>query len=68
MEMAVTVVNCHCGGTSHKVIRPITSALPLDGSFPGAIDKWVKNREIRMAKEKKAEEAHGDQRVPSVHR
>jgi hypothetical protein len=43
-----------CSERARKVQRPILSTLdPHDPGFPGAFDKWSKDRDKRMADEKK---------------
>lgn len=32
---------------------------PFTGAFPGAADKWVRDRESKMAKERRNQERHG---------
>ena len=49
-----------CGKPAKRLIAaPRCQLEGITGSFPGAADKWVKNRESKMAKERKLEESHG---------
>jgi hypothetical protein len=54
------VQKCECGEWAVKV--PATPRAQLDGCsghFPGAADKWERNREGHMARERKNQENHG---------
>ena len=57
LENGTTHCTCQsCGGTARKVQRPIRSKLPTnDPGFPGAYDKWAKDRDKKIAAEKKLE-------------
>lgn len=44
-----------CNKVAKRVISPIRCNLdPTSGHFPGATDKWIKQREQKMALERKA--------------
>lgn len=42
-----------------QVAAPRPKLEPFTGAFPGAADKWVRDRESRMARERKNQENHG---------
>lgn len=53
-------VECHCGAMGHRQISAPRAKLEgITGAFPGAADKWVRNRESHMKKERKNKENHG---------
>lgn len=42
-----------------QVAAPRTKLEPFSGAFPGAADKWVRDRESHMAKEARNLQNHG---------
>lgn len=50
---------CECGALGKRqVAAPRAKLEPFTGAFPGAADKWVRDRESHMAKERKNVENH----------
>lgn len=51
---------CECGALGKRqVAAPRAKLEPFTGAFPGAADKWVRDRESHMQKEKQNVEKHG---------
>lgn len=49
-----------CNEVAERIISPVRCNLdPCSGDFPGATIKWSKNREQKMAQERKTVENHG---------
>lgn len=49
-----------CGGiATRQPAAPRAKLEPFTGAFPGAADKWVRDRESKMAQEKRNVENHG---------
>lgn len=49
-----------CGGVaSRQPAAPRAKLEPFTGAFPGAADKWVRDRESKMAQERRNQERHG---------
>jgi hypothetical protein len=60
VEPGVEEVACHCECRAERQIAAPRAKLdPFTGHFPGAADKWVRDRESHMAKERKNLDAHG---------
>jgi hypothetical protein len=58
------VVNCkQCGKIAHRMIpAPRSNLEGITGHFPGAADKWVRNRNQKMREEKRITDNHGPQK------
>lgn len=51
---------CDCGAMGQRQLAAPRAKLEgITGAFPGAADKWEKNRESHMAKERKNQANHG---------
>lgn len=51
---------CSCGAIGKRQIAaPRAKLEPFTGAFPGAADKWVRDRESHMAREQKNKRDHG---------
>ena len=51
-----------CGSDQSKLISGGSFFLdPMSGDFPGATNKWCKNRDIKIAQEQRIEANHGPQ-------
>ena len=42
-----------------QIAAPRAKLEPFSGAFPGAADKWVRDRESHMARERKNQDSHG---------
>lgn len=56
-----TAVECStCGKLAlRQPAAPRSKLEPFTGAFPGAADKWVRDRESKMKQESKNQENHG---------
>jgi len=63
-EAGTLAVNCpECDQLAlRQVAAPRAKLEPFSGAFPGAADKWVRDRKSHMAKEAKNKETHGTYR------
>jgi hypothetical protein len=51
---------CECGALGvRQISAPRAQLEGFSGAFPGAADKWEKNRESHMRKERKNMDKHG---------
>lgn len=51
---------CACGAIGRRQpAAPRAKLEPFTGAFPGAADKWVRDRESHMAQERKNKKEHG---------
>ena len=51
---------CACGALAKRQIAaPRAKLEPFSGAFPGAADKWVRDRESKMARERHNQREHG---------
>jgi hypothetical protein len=52
----VKEIDCpQCNQVARRIISPVRCSLdPTSGHFPGATEKWIKNREEKMKLERKA--------------
>lgn len=51
---------CACGAMAKRQIAaPRAKLEPFTGAFPGAADKWVRDRESHMRKEQQNKREHG---------
>lgn len=56
-------LNLSCGKPAYRQpSAPRAKLEGITGAFPGAADKWVRNRESKMAQEKKNLKKHGSYR------
>jgi len=60
VDAGIEEVECHCGAMGKRqVAAPRSKLEPFTGAFPGAADKWERNRESKMRQERKNLENHG---------
>lgn len=61
VEAGTQVVECpQCDQLAlRQIATPRVQLEGITGAFPGATDKWARNRESHMRKERKNQENHG---------
>lgn len=60
VDAVIEEVQCHCECMATRCLSAPRSKLEgITGAFPGAADKWERNRASHMRKEQKNQEQHG---------
>lgn len=60
VEPGIEEVQCACERLAKRQLAAPRAKLEgITGAFPGAADKWKRNRESHMAKEQKNKQQHG---------
>lgn len=63
VDASIEEVECECGAMGlRQIAAPRCELDGCSGHFPGAADKWVRDRESHMRQERKNKERHGTYR------